>query len=161
MINKINRKCTNKTNKSTKNMIKVKLLPKCNQDFFCECIWVKPSTKEAFLRFDVFLFSGVFSASGTVTKASKSATLLVALTLKMSLTWKNEITVNRKSASFAITMLYTKVWLGYVHKKSLGCILAEFHFKNTTDGLDLLTMKWAAAPNFCLSGHICLPTVVS
>ena len=44
--------------------LKVKLSPKRNLGFFCECIWVKPSCKsmitmkEAFLRFTVFLFSG-------------------------------------------------------------------------------------------------------
>ena len=42
---------------------KVKLSPKCNWDFFYECIWVKPSCKsiiikkEALLRFTVFSFS--------------------------------------------------------------------------------------------------------
>ena len=44
--------------------VKVKLLPKCNLGFFCECIWVKPScksiitTKDALLRFTVFSFLG-------------------------------------------------------------------------------------------------------
>ena len=44
--------------------VKVKLVPKCNLAFFCECIWVKPSCKhiitmkEALLRFTVFTFLG-------------------------------------------------------------------------------------------------------
>ena len=46
------------------NDVKVKLSPKCNLGFFCECIWVKPlciniiMTKEALLSFTVFSFSG-------------------------------------------------------------------------------------------------------
>ena len=44
----------------TADKVKVKLPPKCNLDFFCECIWVKSifTTKEALLRFAVFSFSG-------------------------------------------------------------------------------------------------------
>ena len=40
--------------------IKVKLLPKCNLGFFCECVWVKSlcesviMTKEALLRLTIF-----------------------------------------------------------------------------------------------------------
>ena len=52
--------------------IKVKLSPKCNLGFFCECIWVKPScksiitTKEAILRLTVVSFLGKLIFNGVL-----------------------------------------------------------------------------------------------
>ena len=72
-----------KTNSKSHNQLtrtglssKVKLWPKCNQGFFCECTQVKPlyksiiTTKEALLRFTVSLFFWVklnFNGSATGT----------------------------------------------------------------------------------------------
>ena len=53
-----------KSETTSQNCFEVKLSPRSNWGFICECIWVKPSCKsiftmqEALLRFTVVLFSG-------------------------------------------------------------------------------------------------------
>ena len=80
---------------STEFLLKVKLLPKCNLCFFCECIWVKPScksiisTKEMLLRFTIFSFSGHFhwSAWGALFKTPR----------RLNTTWNFACSITRVS----------------------------------------------------------------
>ena len=74
--------------------LKVKLLPKSNIGFICECIWVKPSCKsiitmkEALLRFTVVSFSGKLIFHGALGHSDASIKIAIFKTLRrLDTTW--------------------------------------------------------------------------
>ena len=70
-----------------------------------------------------------FAHQGLYTWARALRTLFVYTEFTKKTFWTTHIsrcgTANLKSASTVIIMLYTKIWLGFIHKKSLGCILGR------------------------------------
>ena len=82
--------------------VKVKLSPKCNLGFICECIWVKSiiTTKESLLRFTVVLFLGKLIFNGVQGHFSASIKITIFKTLRrLDTTWNFARSITRVSTN--------------------------------------------------------------